>query len=126
VRFSDEVPLELKVEMGAGQGRLHLRDLPLTRLNLEMGAGQVEVDLTGERKKDLDADLEGGVGQARIRLPKNVGVIVHASGGIGTIDARGLQHNGDEYVNDAYGKTPATVHLKVEGGIGQISLVQEP
>jgi hypothetical protein len=126
VRFSDEVPLELKVEMGAGQGHLRLRDLPLTRLNLEMGAGQVEVDLTGERKKDLDADLEGGVGQASIRLPKNVGVIVHASGGIGTIDARGLKRDGDEYVNDAYGKTPATIHLKVTGGIGEISLVQEP
>jgi hypothetical protein len=126
LRLSNEVPLELKVEMGAGEGRFHLRDVPLTNFTLEMGAGHVDVDLTGERKKDLDADIEGGVGQATIRLPRNVGVIVQASGGIGAVNARGLKHDGNDYVNDAYGKTPATIHLKVEGGVGEIELLEEP
>jgi hypothetical protein len=126
LRFSNDVPLELKIAMGAGQGQLRLRDVPVTRLDLQMGAGQVEVDLTGDRKKDLDADIEGGVGQATIRLPRNVGVIATASGGIGAVSARGLKHDGDEYTNDAYGKTPATIHLKVEGGVGEVSLVSEP
>jgi hypothetical protein len=126
LRFSKDIPLELKVDMGAGQGNLHFRDVPLTRLDLNMGAGQMDVDLTGDRKADLTADIEGGVGQANIRLPKNVGVIARASGGIGSIDVRGLKHDGDSYTNDAYGKTSATIHLKVEGGIGQITLTQEP
>ncbi len=85
----------------------------------------MDVDLTGDRNTDLTADIEGGVGQANIRLPKNVGVIAHASGGIGSINVRGLKHDGDSYTNDAYGKTPATIRLKVEGGIGQIVLSQE-
>jgi uncharacterized protein DUF2154/cell wall-active antibiotic response 4TMS protein YvqF len=126
LRFSKDIPLELKVDMGAGQGNLHLRDVALTRLDLHMGAGQMDVDLTGDRKTDLTADIEGGVGQANIRLPKNVGVIAHASGGIGSINVRGLKHDGDSYINDAYGKSPATIHLKVEGGIGEITLTQEP
>jgi uncharacterized protein DUF2154/cell wall-active antibiotic response 4TMS protein YvqF len=126
LRFSNDVPLELKIDMGAGQGQLRLRDVPVTRLDLQIGAGQVDVDLTGDRKKDLDADIEGGVGQATIRLPKNVGVIAHASGGIGAVSSHGLKHDGDEYTNDAYGKTPATIHLKVEGGVGEVSLMQEP
>jgi hypothetical protein len=126
LHFSKDIPLELKVDMGAGQGDLHFRDVPLTRLDLHIGAGQMDVDLTGDRKTDLTADIEGGVGQADIRLPKNVGVIAHASGGIGSIDVRGLKHDGDSYTNEAYGKSPATIHLKVEGGIGQITLTQEP
>jgi len=126
LHFSKDIPLELKVDMGAGHGNLHFRDVPLTRLDLNIGAGQMDVDLTGDRKTDLTADIEGGVGQANIRLPKNVGVIAHASGGIGSIDAHGLKHDGDSYTNDAYGKSPATIHLKVEGGIGQITLTQEP
>jgi len=126
LRFSKDVPLELKVDMGAGHGNLHFRDVPLTRLDLHIGAGQMDVDFTGDRKTDLTADIEGGVGQANIRLPKNVGVIAHASGGIGSIDVRGLKHDGDSYTNDAYGKSPATIHLKVEGGIGQITLTEEP
>lgn len=126
LHFSKDIPLDLKVEMGAGQGNLHLREIPLTRLDLHMGAGQMDVDLTGDRKTDLTADIEGGVGQADIRLPKNVGVIAHASGGIGSIDVRGLKRDGDSYTNDAYGKSAATIHLKVQGGIGQITLNVEP
>jgi hypothetical protein len=126
LHFSKDIPLELKVDMGAGQGDLHFHDVPLTRLDLNLGAGQMDVDFTGDRKTDLTADIEGGVGQATIRLPKNVGVIAHASGGIGSIDVHGLKHEGDSYTNDAYGKSPATIHLKVEGGIGQINLNVEP
>lgn len=126
LHFGKEVPLDLKVDMGAGQGNLHLRDVPLTQLELNLGAGQVDVDLTGDRQKDLNADIEGGVGQANIRLPKNVGVIAYASGGIGSISVRGLKHDGDAYTNEAYRKSPATIHLKVEGGIGEIVLTQEP
>jgi len=125
LRFSKDVPLNLKVEMGAGQGNLHLRDVPLTRLELNIGAGEVNLDLTGDRKTDLTADIQGGVGHANIRLPKNVGVEARASGGIGSIDVRGLKHDGDRYTNDVLGKTAATIHLKVEGGIGQIELIQE-
>ena len=126
LHFANDVPLELKIDMGAGRGNLRLRDMSLTRLNLDMGAGQVDVDLTGDRKADLNADIEGGVGQANIRLPRKVGVIVNASGGIGTVDAHGLKHDGDDYINDAYGKSPTTIRLKVEGGIGRISLTEEP
>jgi hypothetical protein len=125
LHFSRGIPIELKIDMGAGQGNLHLRDVPLTSLALNIGAGQVDVDLTGDRKVDLSADIEGGVGQANIRLPKNVGVIAHASGGIGAIEVRGLKHDGDSYVNEAYGKSPTTIRLKVEGGIGEIVLSQE-
>jgi hypothetical protein len=126
LHFSKDVPLDLKVDMGAGHGDLHFREVPLTRLDLQLGAGQMDVDFTGDRKADLTADIEGGVGQATIRLPKNVGVIAHASGGIGSINAPGLKHDGDTYTNDAYGKSQATIHLKVEGGIGQITFTQEP
>ena len=126
LRFSKRVPLELSVEMGAGQGNLDFRDVPLTRLDLHVGAGEVNVDLTGDRKGDLSADIEGGVGQANIRLPKKIGVIARASGGIGSVRTYGLKQDGDSYTNEAYGKSPATIHLKVTGGIGEIVLNQEP
>jgi N-terminal domain of toast_rack, DUF2154/Domain of unknown function (DUF5668) len=126
LRFTKDLPLELRVDMGAGQGNLNFREVLLTRLDLNVGAGQVDVDLTGERKADLTADIEGGVGQANIRLPKKIGVIAHASGGIGSIRTYGLKQDGGAYTNEAYGKSSATIHLKVAGGIGEIVLSQEP
>lgn len=126
LRFNKDLPLELRVDMGAGQGNLDFRDIPLTRLDLHLGAGEVDVDLTGDRKSDVTADIQGGVGQANIRLPKKIGVIAEASGGIGSISTHGLKQDGGSYTNEAYGKSPVTIHLKVSGGIGEIVLTEEP
>lgn len=125
LNFNNDVPLELQVEMGAGQGNLRLRDMNVKDLQLHMGAGQVELDLTGERKSDLNVEIKGGVGQATIRLPRDVGVSARAAGGLGSINASGMQKDGNEYRNDVYGKTPHRIRLDVEGGIGEIDLIQE-
>jgi hypothetical protein len=123
--FNDAIPLDLTLQMGAGQSNLSVAELNLTHLEVHMGAGEVRLDLTGPRKQSLSAEIQGGVGQARIRLPKDVGVRARASGGIGSINVHGLKKQGDEYVNDAYGKTPTSIDLEVHGGIGQIDLDQE-
>jgi len=86
---------------------------------------QVELDLTGPRESDLDVTVKGGVGQATIRLPRDVGVRAHAAGGIGSIDAEGLKKDGSDYTNEMWGKTPHKITLDVQGGIGSIELVQE-
>ncbi|HXP23944.1 MAG TPA: hypothetical protein VN807_07365, partial [Candidatus Sulfotelmatobacter sp.] len=75
---------------------------------------------------DLQAIIQGGVGEAIVHLPKNVGVVATVHGGLGSIDVHGLkQDEGGQYVNAAYGKSPSTLRLTVEGGIGHIKLEQE-
>lgn len=112
--------------MGAGQSDVKVGALSLTRLEMHMGAGQTIVDLTGDWKNDLDANIRGGVGNAIIRLPEDVGVLVHATGGIGSISAGGLTRRGDEYVNEMYGKSPVTLRLDISGGVGNIELQPTP
>jgi hypothetical protein len=126
LKVNNEVPLDLKVDIGAGRSDLNLSKVDLTRLEVNIGAGQANVDLTGERGKDLQAQIHGGVGEAVVRLPKNVGVVARVHGGLGSIDVRGLKEDADgRYVNSAYGKAPSTIELTVEGGIGHIRLEQE-
>ena len=126
IRLANDVPMQLKVDMGAGQSDLRVGGLSLTRLDISMGAGQFTADLTGDWKKDLDAEIHGGVGHAIILLPEDVGVRVHATGGIGSINSGGLKRDGDEYVNDMYGKSPVTLRLDVSGGVGNIDLRPTP
>jgi len=53
----------------------------------------------------LIADLQGGVGASdHTACPEKLGVVVHASGGIGSVDAHGLRHDDGEYTNEAYGQ----------------------
>jgi hypothetical protein len=125
LRFGNAIPLDLKLELGAGQSDLNLSGMDITRLEVNIGVGQMNLDLTGDRKEDLLVDIQGGVGSARIKLPKNIGVHVDASGGIGSVNAHGMRREGDAYVNDAYGKTHPTIQVNVQGGVGEISLVPE-
>ena len=122
LRFNDEVPTDLRVEMGAGESALDLDSLTLTGLDLEMGAGKTTMDLTGDYGQDLDASIEGGVGEATVMLPSEVGVRVRAEVGLGKINAEGLQREGDSYVNDAYGDSDVSLEVDVQGGVGAIKL----
>jgi hypothetical protein len=122
LHLANKTPMEMTVNMGAGRATLTLAGLALTRLELNMGAGETTVDLTGNWKKDLSAQIHGGVGRATIRLPREVGVHVVAQGGLGSINARDFQKQGDAYVNDQYGKSPVTLQIEVEGGVGEINL----
>jgi hypothetical protein len=125
LKVNDSIPLDLRVDVGAGRGVFRFAKVDLTRLELNIGAGQADVDLSGERAKDLEAEIQGGVGEATIRLPKDVGVVAVVHGGLGSIDTHGLKEEDGQYVNAAYGKSPTTIHLSVNGGIGTIRLQQQ-
>jgi uncharacterized protein DUF2154 len=125
LKVNDSIPIDLSIDIGAGRGVLRFAKVDLTRLELNIGAGQADVDLSGERAKDLEAEIQGGVGEATIRLPKDVGVVATVHGGLGSIDTHGLKEEDGQYVNAAYGKSPTTIHLSVNGGIGSIKLQQQ-
>jgi hypothetical protein len=122
LRLNDEVPTDLVVQMGAGESALDLDSLALTGLNLQMGAGKTTVDLTGDYAQNFDASIQGGVGEATVLLPSEVGVKAKAEGGLGKINAQGLQTVGDSYVNDAYGESDVNLSVDVQGGVGEINL----
>lgn len=144
LRLNDDIPMDMLIELGAGNGNLELGNLSLTQLDIEMGAGNVvvnlsgsrsltevdvemgagdcKVDLTGNWKDDLETNIKGGVGEATLLLPRNVGMRVDAKGGIGKIKAEGLKKDGTVYVNDAYGKSKVTLHIDVKGAVGTINL----
>jgi hypothetical protein len=122
LRFSNQVPLDLSIKFGAGTGRLRLAGMQLSHLSIEGGVGTATVDLGGDWKQSFDGRISGGVGTVTLRLPRNVGVNVRATGGLGSVNAPGFEREGDVYVNSAYGKSPVTITLDVEGGIGTINL----
>jgi hypothetical protein len=121
--LNDHVLTDLTINCGAGQAQMNLGTLTLRSLQVHMGAGQVRLDLSGsEPTHDYDVKIEGGVGQAEIRLPKGVGVWASAHGGIGSVNVTGLEKRGDHWENDLYNKSKVTVKLEVNGGIGEIKI----
>jgi hypothetical protein len=144
LRLNEGVPMEMSIDLGAGRTDLTLGSLALTsldinagaggvdldlsgsqflnRLDFDMGAGEITLDLTGNWQDDLDAAIKGGVGEINLKLPSNVGVRIVVNTGIGGVDTSGLTKDGDTYTNDAYGESEVTLHIDIDGGIGQINL----
>jgi len=125
VRLNDNVPLDVVAHLGVGESRLNLGSVNLRSLEMNIGVGEVKVDLRGKPSRDYTVNVNGGVGHAVIYLPRNVSVVANAHGGIGHIDMRGLGKRGGSWINPAHENSPVTIHVDVNGGIGEIQLIAE-
>jgi hypothetical protein len=122
LRLNDKVPMDLKVDAGAGSGDLQLAGLSLTGLDVKLGAGTYTLDLTGDWVRDLAVTLDTGAAFITVRLPKDVGVRVVVDRGANMLDVTGLTRDGDVYTNASYGVSGVTMQVNLQGGIGKINL----
>ncbi len=123
LNLNKSISTDISVFLGAGNGNLRLNGMNLEKVQVEMGAGKLDMDLSGDWKNDVSVNIEGGVGNANIILPKNIAVVVKVTNAIGNISADGFSLSGDSYVNDAYGKSDITMHVEIKNGIGVTKLI---
>ncbi|MBE3111829.1 MAG: hypothetical protein IMZ46_15215 [Acidobacteria bacterium] len=127
LRLTRAVPMELDIDLGAGQSDIDLRGLKLQRVEIDMGVGEMTLDLQGPHQESFNVKIDGGVGSGKITLPSEAGVRVKVDGGIGSVDAHGLTKQGGFYVNDAYGKSAVVIEVDINAGIGSLDLrVESP
>lgn len=125
LQLADDVPVEVTAHLGAGEARMDLGEMALRRVEVDMGVGELRMDLHGHPKRDYDVHIRGGVGEATVRLPRDVGVYASGHGGIGEIQVEGMRRQGDHWVNDAYDTAKVRIHVDVQGGIGSITLISD-
>jgi hypothetical protein len=125
LRLSKDLPIELKIKLGAGQSTLDLRGIQMSDLDIDMGVGEMILDLQGPHSENLDVRIDGGVGSGTIYLPADVGVRVRVDGGLGSIHARGLKKDGRTYTNGAYGRSDVEIEVDIDVGIGSLTLKGE-
>lgn len=122
LRLNQDVPMDLTVQLGAGEAQLDVRGMDLRQLKVQMGAGRVHVDLSGNWQKDFSVDIERGVGEATLLLPSESGVRIAATSALGEVILKGLEKQGDFYVNQAYGVSDVTIDIDVIGAVGSLRL----
>jgi hypothetical protein len=116
------LPVDLRVNLGAGENRLDLRGVDLTNVDIDMGVGDMRLDLRGPRTKSFRVSINGGVGSGTLYLPSDVGVRVRVDGGLGSVNTRGLMKDHHAYTNDAYGRSDVTIDVDISAGIGSLDL----
>src|SRR6266851_4242378 len=125
LRLNNELPMDVTAHLGAGQAIMNLGTLNLRSVDVNMGVGELRLDLRGNPKRDYNVNIHGGVGQATVTLSKDVGISANATGGIGSIDVSGLEKRDGRWINPGHEHAPATIHVDVNGGIGEIKLIAQ-
>jgi hypothetical protein len=125
LRLNDTVPIALTAHLGAGEARLRMGSMNLSRIEINEGAGELDLDLLGAPKRSYDVYVNGGVGSATIRVPRSVAIEATAAGGIGDVKVRGLEKRGNSWYNPEHANDAVTIRLDVKGGVGEITITAE-
>lgn len=123
LQLTNEIPIDLNVDMGVSKSTLNLEGLQLNSLSIDSGVSDSTIDLSGEWSKGFRADFDLGVGDVTIILPKQTGVRVNVSKGIGRVDLKDFtKQNDGVYVNDAYSGADTIIDISLDIGVGDVKI----
>ena len=123
--LNDMTPVELDINLGAGDADLALGRLNLDALDIRLGAGDVVIDLRGMPTRSYRAKVQTGAGDTTIHLPSGVGISARTSGFIGDTNVSGLEKRDGRWVNARADGSPVTVDLDVQHAIGDLRILAE-
>ena len=123
--LDETTPVELHINLGAGDARLTLGRMNLESVAVRLGAGDLLLDLRGMPASSYPVSVNAGAGDTTIQLPAAVGLAVRTSGLIGDANISGLEKRDDRWINPRAGASPVTIDLRVQHAIGDLTLAAE-
>ena len=117
--LNSQIPIDLEVNLGAGEAVLDLTGLDLSALKVDMGVGQATVTLPVEG--DFQAEVNGAVGQLRVIVPRGLAVQIQANTGIAARQfPAGYQQRDNTFTSPGYETAEQRVELVVGQAIGML------
>jgi hypothetical protein len=112
--------------VGVGDLKVDFGDASVAQasLDIEAGTGDVTIDAKRSTWTGSNAlDIEAGTGDVTIYLPRGIGLRVEVESGIGDIDVRGLDRDGDEYANSLASTSEHVLEVDIEVGTGDVTVI---
>jgi hypothetical protein len=123
--LDETTPVDLHVNLGAGDAQLELGRLNLDGLAIRLGAGDLMLDLRGMPARSYRVSVEAGAGDTTIQLPASVGISATTSGLIGDANVSGLEKRDGRWINPRAEGSPVTIDVEVRRAIGDIRIAAE-
>jgi hypothetical protein len=123
-RLTRDIPLRLRLQLGACQADLDLGDLRVADLMLETGASDTRIRLPRTAGMTR-ARIKAGAASLKVSVPEGVAARITATMAIGSldVDARRFPRTGADYVSPDYATAANKVDLSIEGGVGSVTIV---
>jgi hypothetical protein len=122
IHMNEDIPLNLTLDVGAGESRIALGMLNLNTLSVNTGAGDAWIDLSGYHGNRFDASIHNGIGDLTLRVPKNSSTKIIVQSEIGDIIDSGLIHENGSFITPGYNPALPVNSIRIQQGVGSISL----
>jgi hypothetical protein len=124
LELTPDIPLDLEVELGAGDMSLELSELDLNALNLDFGMGAATVFLPV--KGGLDGTIDAAIGQVVIQVPAEVGLRVRKDTAIVIVNfPEGYRLSEGAYTSPNYDNADQRIDLRIDMAIGRIVIREQ-
>lgn len=125
LNLDETTPVELHINLGAGDAKLTLGRLKLQSVAVGLGAGDLVLDLRGMPASSYPVSVNAGAGDTTINLPASAGISVRTLGLIGDAKATGLEKRDDRWINPRAAAPAANIDVRVQHAIGDLTLNAE-
>ena len=115
---------EASLEVGAAEFKARqLGNLNASRIEVDAGVGDIDLDFTGEWRRDARIMVDMGLGALTLRFPKGLGVKLVKDTFLTSLDSEGLIKRGDAYYSLDYDEAEYRVTVDVDAAFGSIRVV---
>lgn len=124
VGLTAEVPLDLRLEVGAYRGTVDLSELRLSSLDLHTGASETRIRLPkGAGLTSVTA--EAGAAALTIEVPSGVAARIRTRMALGSsqVDTAHFPQAGDVYQSIDYATATDRVDIDIRGGVGSVRVI---
>jgi hypothetical protein len=123
ISLNRDVPLALKLETGASQSELDLRDLKVTDLKVSTGASKTDVTLPANAGATT-VKVELGAASLDMLVPQGVAARIRAEHGAAAIeiDTARFPYSNGIYESTDYSTAQNKADIKIEAGAGKVSV----
>lgn len=124
LRHAEGIPTDIRIETGASELDLDLRELNVQSLNVDGGAADIDVVLPANAGRTT-AEFNIGAADLDITVPAGVAARIDFEGGISSLDideSRFPKQDDGHYVSPDFNDAANRVTIKIEAGVSDITI----
>lgn len=124
INLNESIPWDFDIDCGAIDGSLDLKNINVQNLDIDMGAGRIEVDL-GTKSTLSQLNIDSGVSQIIINIPKESGIRVKFEGALNTTNLSELdliEQSTNNFISKNYERASSIYNFNVEMGLGEFKI----
>ncbi len=115
------------IRLTSGVGEMEaigLGNLNFRQLEFAGGVGSADLDFSGDWKQSADIEIRVGVGEVKMRMPREIGVRVDsAKNFLSGVHLEGFRQSNSSYYSENYERAAIKASIRVTTGIGGLKVL---